>query len=72
TKWLIKLCSWFGLAGKLRTSPPLKVEKAKASMALIYAQRKIAALPNQQLAMARIQREFDALVGHLQEYYELK
>ncbi|MBD1566978.1 acyl-CoA desaturase [Vibrio sp. S12_S33] len=72
TKWLIKVCAWFGLARKLRVSPQFKVEKAKALMAFKNTQKKIEALPNHQHVMANIQREFDSLTQQLHEYYELK
>ncbi|MDN3699307.1 MULTISPECIES: acyl-CoA desaturase [Vibrio] len=72
TKWLIKSCSWLGLAGKLRKTPQARIEKARAQMSLKLAQDKIANLPNRQQISEKLQHEFDLLVEQMNEYYAVK
>ncbi len=72
TKWLIKSCSWLGLANKLRVTPKIKIEKAKAKKALTTASNKISMLPNAKQLNEALNEEFEALVSKLSDYYELK
>ena len=72
TKWLIKTCSWVGLAGKLRKAPQLRIEKARAQMKLQTARFNIQQLPNYQALNERLQTEFDSLLQSMNEYYEVK
>ncbi len=72
TKWLIKMCSWLGLAKKLRKAPALKVEKARAQMALVYVQSRISSLPNHLVLMNSFQQEFDGFIKELNNYYDVK
>ncbi len=72
TKWLIKSCSWLGLTSKLRITPYLKIEKAKAKQALANASKNISQLPNASMLNETLNKEFDALMGKMSDYYELK
>lgn len=72
TKWLIKTCSWLGLAHKLRVTPKIKIEKAKAKKALATATSKIQMLPNATHLNEALNAEFEALISKLSDYYELK
>ncbi|MGF1719023.1 fatty acid desaturase [Vibrio kyushuensis] len=72
TKWLIKACSLVGLAGKLRKAPQLKIEKAKAAMSLLKAQKAIETWPNRQVINSKLQHEFEQLTASMNDYYELK
>lgn len=72
TKWIILLCAWLGLADKLRTAPAIKIEKARAQMSLKNATSKVVHLPNQHVIIETIQREFDAFMAELHNYYDVK
>ncbi|MDF5648271.1 acyl-CoA desaturase, partial [Vibrio parahaemolyticus] len=72
TKWLIKSCSWLGLTSKLRTTPTFRIEKARASQLLKKAREKLESKPNTQTILDQLQHEFDTLVHHMQEYYEMR
>ncbi|RJX75750.1 acyl-CoA desaturase [Vibrio sinensis] len=72
TKWLIKTCSWLGLAKKLRITPPLKIEKARAKKSLTEATEKIRTLPNSTQLSDALNKEFDTLVQRLSDYYDVK
>ncbi|WCP70042.1 fatty acid desaturase [Vibrio tubiashii] len=72
TKWLIKSCSWFGLTKKLRVTPKLIIEKAKAKQSLSTASRNINKLPNAALLNEALNKEFEALMGKMSDYYDVK
>ncbi|KJY83830.1 acyl-CoA desaturase [Vibrio galatheae] len=72
TKWLIKSCSFLGLTKKLRVTPKIKIEKAKAKQALSTASRNIDQLPNASMLNEALNKEFEALMGKLADYYDLK
>ena len=72
TKWLIKSCSWLGLTSKLRTTSTFRIEKARATQLLKKAKEKLESKPNAQTVLDQLQQEFDALVHHMQEYYEAR
>ncbi|MFX3889307.1 hypothetical protein ACJBVY_12110, partial [Streptococcus suis] len=57
---------------KLRKAPPLKIEKARAQMALVYVQSRILSLPNHVVLMNSFQNEFDAFMSELHNYYDIK
>ncbi|CAM3045013.1 acyl-CoA desaturase [Vibrio rarus] len=72
TKWLIKACSWVGLTEKLRVTPPLKIEKARATMMLKKAHDQLNAI-NAAPALARkLEQDFDSLMESMQDYYNSK
>ncbi|MDC5804816.1 fatty acid desaturase [Vibrio europaeus] len=72
TKWLIKSCSWLGLTKKLRVTPKLIIEKAKAKQSLNTASRNISKLPNAALLNEALNKEFEALMGKMSDYYDVK
>lgn len=72
TKWLIKSLSWLGLTAKLRETPPVRIERARALMSLKLAQEKIIHLPNRRHISEKLQHEFDLLIEQMNEYYAVK
>lgn len=72
TKWLIKSCSWVGLTNKLRVTPKIKIEKAKAKQALATASKNISKLPNASLLNETLNKEFEALMARMADYYDVK
>lgn len=72
TKWLIKSCSWLGLTNKLRVTPKIKIEKAKAKQALATASKNISKLPNASLLNETLNKEFEALMARMADYYDVK
>ncbi|OEF07542.1 acyl-CoA desaturase [Vibrio genomosp. F10] len=72
TKWLIKGCSLVGLTHQLRKAPQLKIEKAKAAMSLRKAQKAIASWPDHHSINDKLQREFEALIANMNDYYSVK
>ena len=72
TKWFIKSTHWLGLTEKLRTTPKIKIEQAKAKQALKLALDKIEEHPDMQHLKQALNDEFDLLMGKLKDYYELK
>lgn len=69
TKWLIKGCEYLKLTTKLRTPPEDRVEKAKLAMTLKLSRQKLAAHPDPEKMLERLQAEYDALVAKINEYY---
>ncbi|KLV04199.1 acyl-CoA desaturase [Photobacterium aquae] len=72
TKWLIKSCSWVGWTYKLRTCPEDRIEKAKAAMVHQRLQVKLAAMPESQASLARLDAEYEALIAKIADYYSAK
>ncbi len=72
TKWLIKGLSSVGLADKLRITPKLKIEQAKAKQALQRAMKKLEQQPNSSHLIEALQHEFELLMNKLNDYYALK
>ncbi|GHF00052.1 fatty acid desaturase [Thalassotalea profundi] len=72
TKWLIKGCHFLGLTYQLKTSPEDKVEKARLAMVLKRKQQKLAAHPDAEQLLAKLQHEYDALIVKLNDYYDVK
>lgn len=72
TKWLIKTLSWCGLASKLRVTPNVKIEQARAKNAFNQACEKVSSLPNAMLVKESLNQEFEALMSKLSDYYALK
>ena len=69
TKWLIKSGQYLNLTSKLRTTPEDKIEKAQLAMTLQRSQQKIKSLPDAELLLERLQKEYDALLSKVNEYY---
>lgn len=72
TKWLIKSCSWLGLTNKLRVTPKIKIEKAIAKQALAKASKNVSKLPNASMLNEVLNKEFEALMSRMADYYEVK
>ncbi|WP_114764794.1 acyl-CoA desaturase [Vibrio rhodolitus] len=72
TKWLIKTFQWCGLADKLRITPHLKIEQAKAKQALKNAMKRIEHNPEKLLLKQTLQHEFDQMMKKLNDFYALK
>ncbi|MDV7103553.1 fatty acid desaturase [Vibrio sp. TH_r3] len=72
TKWLIKSCSWLGLATNLRVTPTLRIEKAKALALLSKVNRKLDAEPSNAQIKVRLQEECELLVKYMNDYYDIK
>ncbi|OLQ91314.1 acyl-CoA desaturase [Vibrio panuliri] len=72
TKWLIKTFQWLGLADKLRITPSLKIEQAKAKQALKRAMARIDQHPEKLKLKVTLQQEFDMLMNKLNDFYALK
>ncbi|OKY27426.1 acyl-CoA desaturase [Thalassotalea sp. PP2-459] len=72
TKWLIKGCEYLNLTKKLRVSPEDKIIKARVSMELKRKQLKLAAHPNADQLLERLQQEYDHLIVKLNDFYEVK
>lgn len=72
TKWLIKSLSWVGLAQKLRTTPKVKIEQARAKNSFSLACEKINALPNGAQLKEALNKEFVEFSIKLNDYYALK
>lgn len=72
TKWLIKSCSWLGLTNKLRVTPKLKIEKAIAKQSLANATKNVSKLPNASMLNEALNKEFEALMARMADYYDVK
>ncbi len=72
TKWLIKSCSWLGLANNLRVTPKLRIEKAKALALLSKVKNNLSEVPNNVQVAIRLQDECELLVKYMNDYYEIK
>ncbi|EKA5637461.1 fatty acid desaturase [Vibrio navarrensis] len=72
TKWLIKSCSWIGLTKKLRVTPQLKIDSAKAAQIFKKAKMKLEQRAEAASLHEQLQREFDSLTALMKEYYETK
>lgn len=72
TKWLIKSCSWIGLTKKLRVTPQLKIDSAKAAQIFKKAKMKLEQRAEAASLHEQLQREFDSLTALMKEYYEAK
>ncbi|RKF17855.1 acyl-CoA desaturase [Alginatibacterium sediminis] len=72
TKWLIASCSWFGLSSNLRTTPQLRIEKARAKMQLQMTHKKMASIDACPSLIANIEHEFEAMMACMASYYESK
>ncbi|EJN6829543.1 acyl-CoA desaturase [Vibrio cidicii] len=72
TKWLIKSCSWIGLTKRLRVTPQLKIDTAKAAQIFKMAKMKLEERAEAASLHEQLQREFDSLTALMKEYYEAK
>lgn len=72
TKWLIRSLSFVGLAKNLRRCPEERIEKAKAAMQLINANKRLDFVPNAEEVKAKLLKEYDILVKKMTDYYAAK
>ena len=72
TKWLIKGCEHLKLTSKLRVTPEVKIEKARLSMILLRSQQKLAAHPDAEQLLERLQHEYDELIHKINEFYAVR
>ncbi|WP_068545022.1 acyl-CoA desaturase [Thalassotalea crassostreae] len=72
TKWFIRLASYLKLASDLKVTPEDKIIKAKAMMQLKQSREKLALKHNAELIIEQLQREYEALVQQVSNYYEVK
>lgn len=72
TKWLIKGLSFIGLTSNLRKVPEERIEKARAAMQLQKTSAKLAAIPDADELLVKVQQEYDLLVQKMTAYYGAK
>lgn len=72
TKWLIRSCSYLGLAKGLKRVSPYRIEKARLLQTMQTAQGKIFQLPNAEQIHAVLEQELQNLIAKLNECDELK
>jgi len=72
TKWLIKSFHYIGLAEKLRITPQIKIEQAKAKQALKRAIDRLEGRPDNTLIKEALNKEFEQMMKKLNDYFELK
>ena len=79
TKWLIRSCSWLGLASDLKRVSPLTIETARLEMQYRYASEKCSALANADKWREKLEEEYQQLKAtldlwaqHRQEWYDSK
>ena len=72
TKWLIRVLSYMGLTTNLRRVPEERIEKARAAMQLQQANARLAALPDADELLQKVQAEYELLVQKMSAYYAAK
>ena len=72
TKWLIRGLSYMGLTTNLRRVPEERIEKARAAMQLQQANARLAALPDADELLQKVQAEYELLVQKMSAYYAAK
>ncbi|MFC5077409.1 Fatty acid desaturase [Vibrio thalassae] len=72
TKWLIRSCSYLGLAKGLKRVSRYRIEKARILQTMQTAQGKIFQLPNAEQIHAVLEQELQNLIAKLSECDELK
>lgn len=72
TKWLIKCCSWLGLAHALKVTPEEMIEKAKATALLQQTKSRLSGFPKCESQLKLLQSEYDLLIHRLSAYYAHK
>jgi stearoyl-CoA desaturase (delta-9 desaturase) len=70
TKWLIRVCSWFGLTRNLRRTNGYQVEKARLEMQFKRAKARVATA--NETAVQKLHDEFDELMQRLRAYYQAR
>ena len=72
TKWLIRGLSYMGLTTNLRRVPEERIDKARAAMQLQQANARLAALPDADELLQKVQAEYELLVQKMSAYYAAK
>ncbi len=74
TKWLIKTMSFVGLAKQLKTCPDQRIRQRIAQLQLHQTKARLLdrSLPNREELLQRLQKEYDQLIEHMQEFYQVK
>ena len=68
TKWLIRSLSWIGLAKNLYRTPIEKIEISRAQMLLNTTTRRLAQLPQADILISRLQKEYEVLMNRINEF----
>ena len=68
TKWLIRGLSWIGLAKNLYRTPIEKIETSRAKMLLTTTTSKLAQLPQADVLISRLQKEYEVLMNRINEF----
>ena len=68
TKWVIRLCSWVGLATQLRQPPVVQIEKARLSMQLKQALQQLEHAPEPDAWRARLEEAHSQFLQILDEF----
>jgi stearoyl-CoA desaturase (delta-9 desaturase) len=68
TKWLIRSLSWIGLAKNLYRTPIEKIEISRAQMLLNTTTRRLAQLPQADVLISRLQKEYEVLMNRINEF----
>lgn len=68
TKWLITSLSWIGLAKNLYRTPIEKIEISRAQMLLTTTSRRLAQLPQADVLISRLQKEYEILMNKINEF----
>jgi stearoyl-CoA desaturase (delta-9 desaturase) len=68
TKWLIKACSWVGLAWDLKKVPKFKIREAQVAMQLRLAEAQIEQTPDADKWRALLEQEVEAFKKSLEEW----
>lgn len=68
TKWLIRSLSWAGLAKNLYRTPIEKIEISRAQMLLSTTTRRLAQLPQADVLITRLQKEYEVLMNKINEF----
>lgn len=72
TKWLIKSCSWVGLASNLRTVPNFKIQRAKLKMQFQRAQEKLEKAANHEKWSSLLEKEYEEFKTMVAHWTELQ
>ncbi|WP_040502876.1 acyl-CoA desaturase [Idiomarina xiamenensis] len=74
TKWLIRACSWLGLASNLKRCSGYQIEKAKLTMQFKrYQARYEAKQPTtSQVVLERLQHDYEQVLQKLKAYYQAR
>ncbi|MDA0148259.1 acyl-CoA desaturase [Vibrio sp. LaRot3] len=72
TKWLIKSCQWLGLTQKLRITPSIKIEQARAKQTLASALLRLERKGDKSQLKETLNKEFEALIAKMNDFYAIR